>query len=101
MPSISESDIDRDHKTEKEKRAALLGKWKKKKGSAATYKRLIQALLDIECREEAEGVCELLQKSSGSQQQHPFTQHTEKLLPDIPGINFCASDSVANYIVCS
>ena len=30
------------------------------KGLKATYKSFIHALLEVECREEAEGVCKLL-----------------------------------------
>lgn len=34
--------------------------WKDQKGSEATYRSLVSALLEIECRKDAESVCELL-----------------------------------------
>lgn len=57
-------DLERDFKTEEERREALLKKWKKRKGFEATYKKLITALLEINCREEAEQVCKLLSISA-------------------------------------
>ena len=61
-------DIDRKPVNEEEKRLTFLTTWKEKKGSEATYKSLIGALLDIECRDEAGSVCELL-KSTPQQNQ--------------------------------
>ena len=63
MEVIVVDDIDRINGDKQEKRHAFLKKWKGTKGSDATYRKLINALLTIECRKEAEGVCELLQKS--------------------------------------
>ena len=60
MKEVVVNDIDRINGDEQEKRHAFLKKWKAVKGSEATYKKLINALLAIECREEAEGVRELL-----------------------------------------
>ena len=54
------SDLEKDAKTEEERRAGLLKKWKREKGSEATYQVLIKALLDIKCKEDAESVCKLL-----------------------------------------
>ncbi len=55
------SDIDNlSHKGEKEKRHTFLIKWREVKGSEATYRNLIQALLTIESVEDAEKVCKLL-----------------------------------------
>ncbi len=62
MPSISKSDIDRDFKTEKERRLAFFSQWKEISGCEVTYRRLISALLDINSRDDAEGVCKLLQE---------------------------------------
>ena len=67
MKAVVVNDIDRINGDEQEKRHAFLKKWKAVKGSDATYKKLIDALLAIECREEAEGVYELLQKSLSPQ----------------------------------
>ena len=68
MPSITKNDIDRNFKTEKEKRYALFCQWKEMNGSAATYERLIMALLAINCRADAESVCKMLKPSSLSQE---------------------------------
>ena len=45
---------------EGEKRKMFLSTWKKDKGIDATYKSLICAMLEVRCREEAEGLMELL-----------------------------------------
>ena len=65
MKSIVKHDIDCDLmlNNEKRKRHAFLEKWNKQKGCEATYRNLIGALLDINCRKDAEGVCEILKKS--------------------------------------
>lgn len=49
---------------EEEKRVAFFKKWKLIKGSDATYKQLISALLQIRCRNDAEGVCKILRTDS-------------------------------------
>ena len=49
---------------EDEKRATFFAKWKEAKGSDATYKALISALLEIGCAEDAECVCKLLKPAS-------------------------------------
>ena len=79
MPSITRNDIDRDFKTEKEKRYALFCQWKEMDGSAATYKRLIMALLAINCREDAESVCKFLLKHSSLLQE---VSKSEDLSPE-------------------
>ena len=56
--------------SEQEKRHAFLREWKAVKGSDATYKNLINALLAIECRQDAEGVCKLLQKPQSAPVDH-------------------------------
>ena len=55
------NDLERDFKTEEEKRTSLLKKWKEEKGFEATYEVLIKALLHINCRGVAERVCKLLE----------------------------------------
>ena len=47
----------------REKRRTFFFQWKQIKGSDATYLQLISALLKIKCKQDAEGVCELLQAS--------------------------------------
>ena len=68
LASIVQSDIDSMHHIppqdlEREKRHSFLAEWKQKMGSDATYMSLIVALLNIECREDAESVCEILKES--------------------------------------
>ena len=45
---------------ESEKREKFLTEWQERKGNEASYKSLICALLELECRQEAEFVCDLL-----------------------------------------
>ena len=54
---------------EREKRDKFLRTWKKEKGSEATYKKLIDGLLTIKSREDAESVYELLKGTDPMQQQ--------------------------------
>jgi hypothetical protein len=64
LKNIVEHDIDYSIPGDEEgRRHAFFDKWKLVKGSAATYKILISALLEIKCRDDAEGVCRLLKKS--------------------------------------
>ena len=60
LENIIAEDIDRSPKEEKDKRHDFLLKWKKLEGSDGTYQRLIEALLKINCVQDAEGVCLLL-----------------------------------------
>lgn len=53
-------DIDKSEKEPAEKRYDFLKKWKQCKGSGATYRQLINALLRIDCRDDAECVCKML-----------------------------------------
>ena len=57
-------DIDQGPGGEDEKRRNFFFKWRDTKGSGATYKTLISALLEIDCREDAENVCKLCIQSS-------------------------------------
>ena len=72
MPRVTESDIQRDHNKEREKRRAFFLDWKEFAGSDATYRMLIGALLEIDDREDAEGICELLMN-----QLHPKLETTD------------------------
>ena len=63
MESVVVDDIDRLAIDEDEKRLKFLSTWKTTKGSDATYKKLISALLKIKCVYDAEGVCEILQQN--------------------------------------
>ncbi len=70
MEDIVAYDIDRGPGDEEEKRRAFFLKWKWTKGSNATYKALICALLEIKSRQDAESVCKLLQESTSGVYQH-------------------------------
>ena len=72
LATIVVDDIDKSNvMDEREKRDKFLRTWKKEKGSEATYKKLIDGLLTIKCREDAEAVCKLLKGTGSMQQQQP------------------------------
>ena len=50
LKATVEGDLERDFKTEEEKRVGFIRKWKERKGFDATYKMLIKALLHIKSR---------------------------------------------------
>lgn len=77
LETIAVDDIDRNPRTltEEEKRHAFFSKWKHVKGSRATYRRLVGALLKIQCREDAENLCEML-KTSVAAQRKAKVRHT-------------------------
>ena len=60
MEAIAAKDIDLKQIEEEQKRCDFLSKWKEEKGSEATYKVLIGALLKIKSREDAEGICKII-----------------------------------------
>ncbi len=60
VDKIVVSDVDHMSVSEGEKRHAFFAAWRERKGSDATYGRLLHALLKTGCRKDAEGVCELL-----------------------------------------
>ena len=65
LETVVVSDLERDFKTEEDRRIGFFRKWKARKGFDATYIVLITALLEINCRKDAEGVCKLLQNVPG------------------------------------
>ena len=56
---LQDVDIDKDFSKEFDKRREFFQQWKQKKGSEATYRSLVRALLDIKQRHDAEYVCKL------------------------------------------
>ena len=50
--------------SEEDRRLDFFKEWKQRKGFEATYKALISALLEIECRQDAESVCKILKETS-------------------------------------
>ncbi len=59
-------DIDKGPGDEGEKRHKFLLQWKEIKDFEATYKHLIYALLQIQCKQDAGSVCKILRKVSPS-----------------------------------
>ena len=66
LSTIDLGDIDRDKFTEEEKRIAALRTWKARNGSKATYKILVDALLNRGERLDAENLCKILADHSMS-----------------------------------
>ena len=60
LEKIVVSDSDRNHIHEVDKRTTFFSEWKERKGSEATYRRLVSALLKTDRRQDAEGVCRIL-----------------------------------------
>ena len=63
LPDSMVDDTEHDGKNEEERRHIFFFGWKKSKGSRATYRKLVNAFLKIECREDAEKVCKFLKES--------------------------------------
>ena len=68
LHSIIVKDIEKDFPRELDRRREFFQQWKQIKGSEATYRSLVKALLDIDQRHDAEYVCKLL-----SPVDHPDT----------------------------
>ena len=66
LQDVVAKDIDKDFPTESEKRREFFQQWKQRKGSEATYRSLVKALLDINQRRDAEYVCNLLRQADAS-----------------------------------
>ena len=66
LDTIVVDDISSGQGDEETKRHNFFLKWKETKGSGATYRALINALLVIDCREDAEKVCDILKDPVGS-----------------------------------
>ena len=63
MATIMADDIDHMPVAESEKRHQFFKTWKREKGSGATYRALIRALLIIKARQDAESICKILLQS--------------------------------------
>lgn len=66
LSEIVVGDIERNYSDEPGRRRSFLQLWRQRHGSRATYRKLIHALLTIECRQDAESVCRLLLRGSTS-----------------------------------
>ena len=83
MPKIWVNDIDRSHPIgkEEEKRFTFFDKWKSMKKDEATYKALIVALLEINCQDDADGICGLVKRCNDSpESQHKITGNKTSML---------------------
>ena len=79
LETIMASDIDRKQVAEDEKRQEFFFAWKKTNGSGATYKNLIEALLKIGCKQDAESICMLLQVSTSDQTHSTSSTPTSRV----------------------
>lgn len=77
MKKIVVNDINREGGSEEGKRRKFFTEWIEEKGREATYKKLIGALLQIGCRNDAEKICKLLQSSL-----QPVSDSTPESMPD-------------------
>lgn len=84
LPKLMSADIDREHIGEEERRNSFFSTWKLKKGSDATYRKLIYALVKIECRHDAEKVCKLLKESISAHRHQPNFSTSLKSEPSQP-----------------
>ena len=66
LSELDLGDVDRDKPTEEEKRITALRTWKARNGSEATYKILVDALLNRGERSDAENLCKILADHSMS-----------------------------------
>ena len=66
VPRIVVDDIDARQVGEDKKRRSCFFEWKAQQGSRATYRRLVEGLLEINCQEDAESVCKILEEESDS-----------------------------------
>ena len=67
LSRIDIDDINNENNSEQAKRIAALHKWKERKGSEATYKILVRALLDNGVMDQAESMCKLLARKFSQQ----------------------------------
>ena len=63
MEKIVTNDIDKSQGSEEVKRSDFFSRWKDIRGSDATYKQLVIALLEVNCRQDAEDVLKILKES--------------------------------------
>ena len=60
LSDLDLGDVERENTTEEEKRIAALRKWKARNGCCATYKILVDILLNKGERYQAESLCKIL-----------------------------------------
>ena len=64
VEQIAIGDMERLMTDENEMKLSFFFQWKQLKGSSATYRKLILALLEAKCEEDAAGVCKLVKRDS-------------------------------------
>ena len=79
LDRIVVNEIKRDYGDERERRKGFFSRWKERRGSRATYRSLIRALLRIGCREDAEHVCSVLRSQQPPQQASDSSSNGGKL----------------------
>ncbi len=84
LPTILAEDIERSVSNEGERRHIFFQEWKQRKGFEATYKRLIEALIGINRREDAEKVCQLMKDTQPLSRNPPLGSHLSISIPS-PG----------------
>ena len=67
---------EKDGNGEENERQKFLERWQEKKGCDVTYIKLISALLEVECRSDAEGVCKLLRDDKTCPKASPLNVST-------------------------
>ena len=77
LKTIVAEDIAKEGGTEQEKRYNFLRQWQEIKGSEATYKRLITALLEINCMQDAETVCSTIKTDAVKTDHDQPPDHSE------------------------
>lgn len=80
-------DIDSSHQDERDKRYDFFIFWKERRGSEATFKVLITSLLSIECQEDADYACQILEsvlpkRSKGTRTGKSFATTSTQTFPD-------------------
>lgn len=66
LETIVADDIDQSQGDEGTKRHNFLCRWKEIKGTSVTYNQLLNALLKIDCAQDAEKVCAILKDSESA-----------------------------------
>jgi pentatricopeptide repeat protein len=69
VETVSVEEIERNNVKEMDRRCSLLNQWKQMKGYAATYRQLLNALLNMKCTEEAANLCKLMKRDATV---HPY-----------------------------
>ena len=93
LRDITENDINDRSGSSEEKRRIFFRKWKHMKGSEATYKQLVSALLKIECKKDSEAVCQLLLQSPS-----PSLLQEERLCTN--KVTHIINDYTVHFLVC-